>query len=309
MHSNGGQGCPGVIVKRSLKSQNLKKRVDPPDAHTVGCLAAGTVIVFTAMIRGPLAEWVRLARNPTQVNAPRGAGAAIVLQNVQQQVAPMRQELPAGLFNDDQWRALVGLAYWETHNQIVLHNPPSDVVTVSEQDLEERVCLPKEFVKCSGDHCKGSKGKCADSSDAAGCECTDQEEDDCDDDYQPACLNCGGDKGGGVCRGVSLLLTVTYEADKLDQLPDGTYKDCKCWNEDDIFSDSFASDQELQDAQAFLANLKDVPDNPPPPDDGGGMPAAQCKPKNRKRVDNNLVAMDTDFFTRYATMILDLLGL
>lgn len=190
------------------------KRLEPPDAAAVACIIALTVNLVRNIAQGPLAEWVRVNRNNRDI-APQGAGAAVVLANVQNQVANIPQQI--GL-NDQQWQVVVRTAYWQAYNRIVRLQFEQQVTKIQEEDIMMKYCPPKDVLKCSDDHCKGSSGKCADSSDLKGCECGDGDDssNSCPPKENfPACTNCGGAQFGGFfgfltglkCNGVSLFIS------------------------------------------------------------------------------------------------------
>lgn len=187
----------------------LEKRLDPPDAAAVACLLALTVQLVRNIAQGPLAEWVRVNRNNRDI-APQGAGAALVLANAENQVANIRDQV--GL-QQEQFQAMVRVAYWQAYNRIVRLQFEQPVTKVTEEDILMKYCPPKDITKCSDDHCKGSNGKCADDSDLKGCECGDKGESDSCPVQKVACTNCGGSQfslfsalTGDRCKGVSSFI-------------------------------------------------------------------------------------------------------
>ena len=292
-HSNGG--CPGSSMRRELSLSKIPARGGPPDGHTVDCVIKSTVIAFTAMVNGPIAEWVRLSQRTKDLITPLGSGATMLLQNVGNQVSALRSQLPSQLFKDEQWDALVRIAYWEVYSIIILQKEGVEDVTISGQDVNARYCLPKGDLNCSDDACKGKNGKCAPNSRLGICDCGNGEElEKCPEDWEPPCINCGGDAGGNKCTGVSLLAVLLRFAKSIVQVtPARIWKDCPCWNEDPLPPPPFETEQEFRDARDYIHNLKDRPANPAPPKDDNDDPIAQCQGVN-------LVSLETDYFVRYA---------
>ncbi|KAL9621831.1 MAG: hypothetical protein Q9160_003804 [Pyrenula sp. 1 TL-2023] len=277
-------GCPGPSSKRDLNE--LWKRVDPPTVEAVACMIALTVALVRNMAQGPLAEWVRVNRNNRQID-PRGAGAAVVLANVNNQVAQIPDQV--GLARQ-QFDVVVRAAYWQAYNRIVLRQFEKTLTKISEDDLNLQYCPPKDVLKCNIDQCKAKNGlkRCADDSDLKGCECSDGDNnnDKCPPkEALPACSNCGGDAFFGLlgfigahrCKGVQ---------DKL--------KDCPCWQPTQARPGAFKSAEDLKAVQSALLGLKDLPDNPPRPTDGD-VPAAHCELRKRD-ASTGIVNIETNFF-------------
>lgn len=200
-------GCPGPHSKRDI---DLWKRLDPPDAAAIACVLALTVQLVRNIAQGPLAEWIRVNRNNRDI-APQAAGAAVVLANAENQVANVRDEMGIA---QQQFQGIVRVAYWQAYNRIVRLQFEQTVTKVAEEDILMKYCPPKNILKCSDDHCKGSSGKCADNSDLKGCECGDKDDssDSCPTQLV-ACPNCGGSQfsffsflTGNKCNGVSLFV-------------------------------------------------------------------------------------------------------
>lgn len=182
----------------------LDKRIEPLNQEVVVCMAALTITIIRNVVQGPIADWIRVNRNNRNM-APAGAGAAVVLNHVQNEVAPLQQQVGVP---DDQWRAVVQLAYWEAHNRLVAQQHDNGVVKVSEDDINRQYCPPKDFVKCADSTCRGVHGVCADNTPLKGCQCGDGNDSSasCDPKVTPACPNCGGDAGGQQCKGSMLEL-------------------------------------------------------------------------------------------------------
>ncbi|KAL9108499.1 MAG: hypothetical protein Q9227_006714 [Pyrenula ochraceoflavens] len=121
-------GCPEP-QKRSISS--LEKRVEPPDEATVACLVALTITLLKNMINGPLANWARINRNNRQI-APAGAGAAVVLANVHQEVAPLEQAMDLA---DVVWNDVERVAYWQAYNRVILRNVDGQTVLAASLQL------------------------------------------------------------------------------------------------------------------------------------------------------------------------------
>ena len=265
----------------------MQKR-DPPDEATIACLVALTITLIRNVIDGPLANWVRVNRNNRQI-APAGAGAAVVLANVHQEVAPFEQ---AADLADIVWDDVERVAYWEAYNRVVLQRDDGQVVQVSEDDINLQYCPGKDYLLCSESHCKGSNGQCADSSDLKGCDCNDSPT-GCPAGVFPACGNCGGASDGSKCGGVSSFLVIEG-CRQLTWQVNGIMQGCSCWNQDNPGDNFFSSIDDFNTAQQTLLSLKDLPDPPPAPADGtNGPPAARCP---RRKRDDDTIEIDTQYF-------------
>ncbi|KAL9616507.1 MAG: hypothetical protein Q9160_008623 [Pyrenula sp. 1 TL-2023] len=163
--SQAGNGkCDNTVTnKRYLTASRFNKRLDGPiDAELAGCLIVLTVTLVRNMVAGPLAEWVRFNRNNRQI-APAGAGAAVILADVNNQVAPLQAEV--GLA-DDQWRAVQQAAFWESYNRLVLrqregalqkYNPFTPFSSTKEFEAFQKALLSlKDIPDTSSipDHCE-----------------------------------------------------------------------------------------------------------------------------------------------------------
>lgn len=193
-----------------MASLRLEKRLDPPNVQQVTCILTLTVLLVQNMVHGPIAEWVRLNRNNRDI-APAGAGAAVVLANAENQVAPLQRQV--GLPRD-QWQGAIRLAYWEAWNRIVHQREENGVVKITEDDIKSQYCPPPKLLQCTDDDCLGNLGKCSEISLYKGCECSNTGDpvEKCAPNFKPGCTECGGDAGGLKCKGVSKwLLCLRYD--------------------------------------------------------------------------------------------------
>lgn len=218
-------GCPAPRIKRALAALRLGKR-DDLDPELVACLLVLTVELVRNMVTGPLAQWVRVNLNNRNV-APAGAGAAVVLAEAENQLAPLQQQVD---LPQQQWQAIRNMAYWEAFNRLVRLRQDGQVVKISEDDINLQYCPPKKNLDCANQSCKGSNGKCADSP-LEGCDCgagDDEDNGSCDAKVQTACDNCGGDDGKSRCRGVTMS-SIPYIEIELTYLNQGRTEIERMW--------------------------------------------------------------------------------
>lgn len=169
--------------------------------------------------------------------------------------------------NDEEWRALTVGVYWEVYNREVARQSNSAVVRVSKElqdQTDQKFCPPKDLLRCASDSCKGKDGKCAeDAKYFPKCDCTD--DNSCAKaENTPYCDNCGGDKGGLKCQGVSVTEQLAGFRAKEFQINGQLWKDCTCLRTDKGFRGlrSFDSKDQFDQTQKLFGSLPDLPDDP-----------------------------------------------
>ncbi|KAL9617702.1 MAG: hypothetical protein Q9160_007535 [Pyrenula sp. 1 TL-2023] len=175
-------GCPAPKIRRSSASLQLGKR-DDLDPRLVLCLYGLTITLVRNMVTGPLAQWARTNNNRNV--APTGAGAAVLLGEIRQELSPLQQQIGASLEVFDR---MIYMGYWEAYAQLVRQQRPGQLVRITEDDITRNFCPRERTLNCANQLCKGRDQKCADDSLLKTCRCVDEEEDEgsCDPKVPPA---------------------------------------------------------------------------------------------------------------------------
>lgn len=272
------QGCPSPS-KHTVKY--LHRRIpDNLEDELIRCIVQLAVDIVFNVVSGALANLAPVRRDERAVVRRLGGNQGNqIMQLIAEQTDELRGQIgySLGELAVLQRKAAAIAYYREGYGQDI----STDIrLRKEDQDQSDQgLCPTKESTPCNDPECKGNNGKCT-TDDLKNCDCADDVA--CPSDaLEPECRHCGGDVGGGKCKGAP-----------------GIKQGCTCWTAQPFGAYAFqhVDNKEFADVQNALINLPDIPE-----DQRGDDPKPDCHIDLRRGLrgrDAKLLNMNPTLLTR-----------